>query len=129
MAQKQEDGNWKPYQLPPLERSIAAVFRTGDIGRLDKYTYKFIINNMGFIAHYDLYGFRSTYADLDEFRNCLQTSEYSGDPNYNLNWADRYEVDRDFLKWYGPAYCQSVAAGIRCIVAVARTQREQYAML
>jgi len=129
VAQKQEAGNWKPYQVPTLERSIAAVFRTGDIGKLDKYTYKFIVNNMGFIAHYDLHGFRCAYADLDEFRTTLQTSEYSRGLDYNLNWADSYEGDRDFLKWYGPAYCQSVAAGIRRIVAVARTQREQYAML
>ena len=74
MAQKQEAGNWKPYQVPVLERSIAAVFRTGDIGKLDKYTYQFITLHMDFIAHYDLHGFRGDYADLDEFRNCLHSS-------------------------------------------------------
>ena len=124
-----EKGNWKPHNVLALERNIALVFKTGDIGKLNKPTYNFIIQDMGFIAHYDLDGFQCAYADLDEFRQKLQTSEYSQDPDYNLKWADRYEVDRDFNKWYGPAYCKSVAEGIRRIVSAARTQPEQPALL
>jgi hypothetical protein len=80
---------------------------------------------MGFIAHYDLIGFQWRYANLDEFRERLQTSEYSKLLDYNLNWADKYEADRDFNKWYGAAYCKSVAEGIRHIIAVARNERKQ----
>lgn len=124
-----EKGNWKPHNVPALERNIALVFKTGDIGKLNKPTYNFIIQQMHFIAHYDLDGFQCTYSDLDEFREKLQTSEYSEDPDYNLKWADKYEADRDFNNWYGPAYCKSVAEGIRRIVSAARTQPEHLALL
>ena len=125
----QEKGNWKPYHVPTLERNIRLVLKTGDISKLNKSTYDFIIQHMGFIAHYDLYGFQCSYRDLEEFRQKLQTSEYSQDPDYNLKWADGYEGDRDFNNWYGPAYCKSVAEGIRTVVKVARTQSEQPALL
>lgn len=126
---RQERGNWKPYHVPTLERNISLVFRTGDISKLNKATYNFIILHMGFIAHYDLYGFQCTYRDLEEFRLKLQTSEYSRDPDYNLKWADRYEGDPDFNRWYGAAYCRSVSQGIRRIVAVARSESKQLILL
>ena len=128
MPAKQEPGNWKPHHVPALERSIAAVFRSGDIGRLNSQTYQFIILNMGFIAHFDLNGFRHCYADLDLFRTMLQTTEHSRDPDYNLRWADKYELDNDFIRWYGIAYCKSVADGIRRIVSVARGEPRQHAL-
>jgi len=121
----QKQGQWKPYNVKALERNVALVFRTGDIDKLNKYTYNFIIDHMGFIAHYSLIGFQGTYANLDEFRERLQTSEYSQCLDYNLNWANNYEADRDFNKWYGAAYCKSVAEGIRHIIAVARNERKQ----
>lgn len=124
----QKEGNWKPHNVRALEQNIALVFRTGDINRLKKPTYTFIINDMGFIAHYDLNGFQHTYADLDEFREKLQTSEYSHNLDYNLNWAAAYEGDRDFIKWYGQAYCKSVSDGIRRIITVVRSQTRQSAM-
>ncbi|MEA3442503.1 MAG: hypothetical protein U9R04_03315 [Chloroflexota bacterium] len=124
----QKQGEWKPYNVRFLQRNMALVFRTGDIRKLNKYTYTFIIDHMGFIAHYDLIGFQCTYADLNEFREKLQTSEYSNRLDYNLDWADRYEGDRDFIKWYGSAYCKSVAEGIKHIIAVARNQHKQEAL-
>jgi len=120
-----KDGNWKPYNVDYLERNIREVFKSGDIGKLTKGTYQFITLHMGFIAHYDLYGFQCAYADLELFREMLQRSEYSHEPDHNLNWADRKEIDRDFLKWYGYPYCHSVAEGIRRIVKAAREQSEQ----
>jgi hypothetical protein len=125
---KQEEGKWKPYNVDALERTICQVFQKGDIRLLTKATYNFITLNMGFIAHYDLQGFQCDYADLDLFRKSLQTSEYSEDPDYNLRRADRCESDRDFLKWYGEAYCKSEAEGIRRIVAIARNQGEQLSL-
>jgi hypothetical protein len=122
---KQEEGKWKPYNVDALERNIRQVFQEGDIRLLTKATYNFITLHMGFIAHYDLHGFQCEYGDLELFREKLQTSEYSEDPDYNLRWADRCEFDRDFVKWYGEAYCRSEAEGIRRIVAVVRNQGEQ----
>lgn len=120
-----KDGNWKPCNVDYLERNIREVFKSGDIGKLTKETYDFITQHMGFIAHYDLYGFQGEYADLELFREKLQTSEYSEDPKHNLRWADQQETDRDFLKWYGYPYCHSVAEGIRRIVKAAKEQPEQ----
>ncbi|GAI91304.1 unnamed protein product, partial [marine sediment metagenome] len=65
---------------------------TSDIGKLTKATYQFITLHMGFIAHYSLYGFMDRYADLDELRLNLQTSEYSRDPDYNLRWKVDYSL-------------------------------------
>ena len=121
----QERGNWKPYNLALLERTMAQVFSSGDIQHLNKYAYQFITSHMGFIAHYDLYEFRCSYAGIDNFRSMLQASEYSHDSDYNIKWADRYEADRQFNEWYGAAYCRSVADGIRRIVAMARQQGVQ----
>jgi hypothetical protein len=120
-----KDGKWKPYNVDYLEKNVREVFKSDDIGKLTKATYDFIIQHMGFIAHYDLHGFQCEYADLELFREKLQTSEYSQDPEYNLRWADRCESDRDFVKWYGEGYCKSEAEGIRRIVAVARSQYAQ----
>ena len=125
----QEKGNWRPHNVRALEQNIRQVFQIGDIGKLNKPTYQFITGSMGFIAHYSLQGFQCSYADIGLFRNMLQTSEYSGDPGYNLRWADKYEGDRNFNEWYGPAYCRSVAEGIRAIVAAAREQGTQTDML
>lgn len=120
----QKEGDWKPHNVKALEQNLALVFKAGDIHKLNKPSYTFIIDHMGFIAHYDLSGFQCEYAELDEFRERLQTSEYSKLPDYNLDWANRYEGDRDFNKWYGPAYCKSVAEGIRGIIAVARQPKQ-----
>jgi len=125
---KQESGNWRPYNAEFLERNILQVFKTGDIGNLNKATYLFITAHMGFIAHYDLHGFQCEYEDIELFRLKLQTSEYSRNPNYNLEWAERYQGDRQFNEWYGPAYCRSVAQGIRRIVAATKTQGQQLEM-
>ena len=123
-----KNGNWKPYNVDYLERNIREVFKSGDIGKLTRGTYDFIIQHMGFIAHYDLYGFQCEYADLELFRDKLKTSEYSHDPDYNLRWADQQETDRDFFGWYGYPYCHSVAEGIRLILKAAKEQPEQRAL-
>lgn len=117
---KLEAGKWPACNVEALDQNIARVFFHEDIGKLSKPTYDFIIAHMGFIAHYDLRGFQGEYQDLDHFRTMLQTSEYSEDPNYNLQQAQRQESDRDFNKWYGAAYCASVAAGMRRIVKQSR---------
>jgi hypothetical protein len=76
---------------------------------------------MGFIAHYNLYGFQEEYRDLRDFCHKLQTSEYSTDFNYNLTQANRYE----HRTAYGDAYNQSIAQAIRGIVALARRYQPQ----
>jgi len=123
---KYEAGNWPPYNVKAIVGNIEQVFKKHDINKLNKPAYHFISQHMGFIAHYGLHGFRSTYEDLEEFAKNLQTGEMSGrDYNSNLHEADRHESDADFDKWYGPAYNKSIAETIRGIVAVARKYHGQ----
>jgi hypothetical protein len=121
----QEKGNWQPYNVKAIVKNVEQVFKKSDIRYLKEATYKFIINDMGFIAHYDLGGFQSEYADLREFVVKLQTSEYSTQKESNLQEADRIESDPDFEKWYGKLYNKSKAEAIRGIVAVARKYEKE----
>ena len=121
----QQKGNWQPYNVKAIIKNVEQVFRNRDIKYLNKPTYQFIINSMGFIAHYDLYGFQSTYADLRSFAVHLQTSEYSNNKDYNLSWADSIGRDREFKEWYGDAYNRSKADAIKGIVAVARKYEKE----
>jgi len=122
---QQESGNWKPYNVKTLEQNTALVFKTGDIRKLNGVTYHFITMQMGFIAHYDLAGFQNAYQDIKVFRETLLTSEYSQDPDYNMRRSFTYERDRDFIKWYGESYCQSVGQGVRAIIKAAQASSEQ----
>lgn len=114
-----QSGNWPAYNVKAIVASVQRVFNGVGIDALTKNAYQFITLHMGFIAHYDLNGFKYAYEDLKEFSKALLTSEYSRDEHYNLREADRQENDTDFKKWYGEAYQKSVAKTIRAIVEVA----------
>lgn len=117
----QEDGKWKPYNVNYITGNVNQVFKSHNINKLNKGAYDFIIQHMGFIAHYDIQGFRREYADLRQFARLLQTSEYSSDDyNYNLHQATRQENNQSFNEEYGPAYNKSVADTIKGIVDISR---------
>ena len=109
----QEAGKWKPVNDKAIVSNIELVFKTGDISKLNKPTYEFVMNMSGFIAHYNLYGFQEYYTDLRDFsRDLLDAcTEYE---------ANRDETDRDFVKWYGQDYCSSKARAKRGIADVVR---------
>lgn len=49
-------------------RNVAGVLKNQDMGLLHEPAYRFLITHCGFIAHYDLAGFKATYRDhLDGF--------------------------------------------------------------
>ena len=49
-------------------RNIADVLANQDMGRLQRPAYQILITHCGFIAHYDLNGFKAEYRDrLDDF--------------------------------------------------------------
>lgn len=49
--------------------SVMKVFKTGDIDKLTNSAYKFIMLSSGFIAHYNLYGFRAEYSNITKLRH------------------------------------------------------------
>lgn len=108
-----------------LVRNIKKLAEERNIDFLNKSAYQFITLKMGFIAHYDLYGFREVYRDLREFFLELQTSEYSNSKDYNLREADRQESDSDFKKWYGEANQKNTAWTIREIIRIARNYEKE----
>ena len=103
----QEAGNWKPLNSKAIISNIELIFKNKDINKLNKPTYNFVMNLGGFIAHYDLNGFQYHYEDLRQFAEDLLNSCSKNDANYQL--------DDDFIKWYGKAYCQSEADAINGI--------------
>lgn len=99
---KQEAGNWKPYNTKAILNNINTVYKTGDIEKLSKASYSFINLLSGFIAHYNIYGFMDHYKDLRDFSHDLLKACSSTSIEYQRS-------DRDFIKWYGVAYCNSKA--------------------
>lgn len=121
----QEKGNWKPYNVRAITNNVRLVFKSQSIAKLNNPAYKFITLHLGFIAHYDLHGFQSTYADLRTFALRLQTSEYNNNLDYNSNQADRQETDSQFAEWYGATYQKSKAETMRNIIAIARQHQDE----
>jgi hypothetical protein len=116
---KHEKGNWAPLDVKNIVASVRRVFKAGDISKLTKKTYNHIIQHMGFIAHYNLYGFQAEYSNIQKFAEMLMMSEYSQNYNYNWSHRDRYVRDPQFSREYGRAYCESVAAANEGILKVA----------
>lgn len=117
-----EDRTFEVYNTKNIVGNINLVFKLKDITKLSKGAYHFITQNMGFIAHYSCEGFQGIYADLRDFTKALQTSEYSGNYDKNLEWADELESENR-LTQYGEQnrpYVQSEATTIREIVKLAR---------
>ena len=113
----QEKGNWKPINSRAIISNINLVFKTGNIEKLNGTTYRFVHNLSGFIAHYDLRGFQCTYQDLRDFaRDLLSTCTEKE--------ALRLGRDRDFINWYGQAYCSSNEQAIRGIREVVLKYQE-----
>lgn len=80
-----------------IARSIEAVLKSGDSEKLTKDAYGFVYNMSGFIAHYDINGFRSTYSNTADLLRDLARSSDTTD-------ADRYVRDGYFAKGEQGAY-------------------------
>lgn len=117
-----EKGNWPAYNVKYIVGNVEKVLKTGNIDHLSQVAYKFITLHMGFIAHYDLGGFKSTYSNVAEFAQTLLTSEYSEDTNYNDHWADKIERGY-FGNEYGKAHDQSMVDTIRGITAAVKRRK------
>ena len=99
--------------------SIRNVFRHSDINQLTDEAYKLISLHMGFIAHYDLYGFRAVYSNTAEFARKLLTGELTKDTKWNDRNADH--IARDYAKEEGrQEYGERTAQAMRCILRAAR---------
>ena len=77
-------------QVNGISRSVKSVFTHNDIDKLTKPAYNFIMLSIGFIAHYDLYGFREEYRDVQYFAEALIR-------NQSMNqWRNFHPGERDY---------------------------------
>ena len=72
-----------------VSRNIELVFKTNDITKLNKTGYNFVMNMSGFIAHYDLYGFRCEYENVSQLLREIKDS-------FDISNKSRYITDRFF---------------------------------
>lgn len=63
-----------------IARSIEAVLKTGDSCKLTKDAYDFVHNMSGFIAHFDINGFKATYSNTALLLSDLKDSSDTQDP-------------------------------------------------
>ena len=87
------DSKFKVINVSRIVRNVSRVFLKEDINILSNEAYKHIISRMGFIAHYNLYGFQCEYKYLIRFAEKLLTSEIGGGLNNTLDYAGNCKTE------------------------------------
>lgn len=81
-----------------IKKSIESVIKSKDIEKLSKDTYDFTMNLGGFIAHYDINGFKWEYTNTADFVRDLQNSSDIKRPDYYIN--DRFFSEGEQSEYY-----------------------------
>jgi hypothetical protein len=77
-------------QITLIVNSFKRVFEKNDIDELTKQAYGFIYLASGFIAHYNLYGFREAYCNVDDLKEDILR-------NKDINqWNNFRKGERDY---------------------------------
>ncbi len=77
-------------QADLIVSSLRKVFQTDDVQHLTKSAYNFLYQCSGFIAHYNLYGFRDEYANVNDLKRAIAR-------NYGANqWRNFQPGQRDY---------------------------------
>lgn len=92
---------WKPMPIKSILASVERVFKARDIDKLTGPAYKALMNMSGFIAHYDINGFKHRYQNTSELAEAILNSMDAIRPNY---WREGH-----FVQNYGKEYCDSKA--------------------
>jgi hypothetical protein len=89
-----------PRQKSLIISSFKRVFRTGDIEHLTSSAYRYIYLASGFIAHYNIHGFRDAYRDVELLRGDI-LSNAAGNSWRNFRPGDK---DYDYYKSKAEVY-------------------------
>jgi len=92
---------WKVLNTKAIINNLNLVFRTREIDKLNNPTYEFVMNLSGFIAHYDLNGFKAHYHDLRDLIKDLKECSDVLRPDYCLECdfqKDYYKSKSETLK-------------------------------
>jgi hypothetical protein len=79
-----------PRQKSLILSSFKKVFATGDIENLSTSAYKYIYLASGFIAHYNLYGFRDAYRDVRSLKEDILANAQAN------AWRNFTPSDKDY---------------------------------
>ena len=77
-------------QVNGIIRSLNSVFKHRDINKLTNRAYKFVMLSSGFIAHYNLHGFR------DHYWNVMLLAQTILDNSYANQWHNFHPGDQDY---------------------------------
>jgi len=92
-------------------RNVENIFKSKDIDKMTKATYDVLYLMSGFIAHYDIGGFKCHYSNTSDLARDILSSTDAHDP-------ERYIRDSFFSDSYGMEYCDSktkVYTGLRIL--------------
>lgn len=79
--------NWQVLNANAITNNVKKVINSGNIDNLSKASYNFISGISGFIAHYNIDGFKDYYNDVDTFIMDLKNSTDLTDYNRYINDA------------------------------------------
>lgn len=82
---------WKVLNVNGIYNNIKRIIETKNIDLLTKASYKFLYLTSGFIAHYDINGFKAHYSEVADLITNLKRSS-------DLRDYDRYIKDGFFQK-------------------------------
>lgn len=87
-----ETKKWKPVNTKAIINNLNLVFKTRDIDKLNGPTYNYLYLLSGFIAHYDINGFKHYYQDLRELIKDLSDSHDIAYPRVECS-SDCLQID------------------------------------
>lgn len=93
--------NWKPLPTKSILATVERIFKSRDIDKLNGPAYKALMNMSGFIAHYNINGFKHEYQETSKLAEHILRSSDALRPDYHREGF--------FVKSYGEAYANSKA--------------------
>ena len=100
-------------QQTRIVNNIRNVLETKDIENLSKQSYYYISVCSGFIAHYDLYGFRDYYYDTDQLARDIVDNDGWNSDRSNFMKGDKYF---EYQHTNGKVYKQLVKIALECLL-------------
>jgi len=92
-------------QKKMIVNNINKVLNTGNIELLTRQSYNYLYLCSGFIAHYDLYGFRHYYSDTNDLARDIVLNEDWNSNHSNFRVGDK---DYEYYKAKGDVYKEIV---------------------
>ena len=80
-------------EIKAIAADVNKVLKTGNIDELSKRAYNFLYLCSGFIAHYDINGFKAHYEDVNDLKRNLEA-------NYRANMFTNFREGEENAAYY-----------------------------